>query len=255
MVRRLKKNKKLLIIIIPAIILLILTIVIIFMMDKPEPIIETEEIDVEQLRTDFDHIFNNNENEFVVSQIHIEDEKNGIFDMSVNIPRLNIEGETAEKINNEINQIFINKLMKVGNESSIYTILKIDFSTEINDDILSLAIKCVLKEGANPQRTIIKTYNYDLNENKEVEIDDLIKDDKKDEIQKQIEKKIENEIKRENTIVEQGYNVYRRDLESDIYKLENATEFYIGKDNVLYIIYCYGNNSYTSETDLIITKI
>lgn len=48
--------------------------------------------------------------------------------------------------------------------------------------------------------------------------------------------------------------MYRRDENSEIYILENATEFYV-KDNILYIIYSYGNNNYTSKTDLIITTI
>ena len=65
---------------------------------------------------------------------------------------------------------------------------------------------------------------------------------------------VKKEIKKENTIADQGYNVYRRDANSEIYRLENATEFYI-KNNIMYIIYCYGNNSYTSEVDLIITKV
>ncbi len=72
-------------------------------------------------------------------------------------------------------------------------------------------------------------------------------------MQEEINQKIQLKLK-EATLAEQGYNVYRRDVDSDIYKIENANEFYI-KDKILYIIYCYGNNSFTSEVDLIVTKI
>ena len=77
---------------------------------------------------------------------------------------------------------------------------------------------------------------------------------KREEIQQQINKKIQVAIKKENTIIEQGYKVYRRNPESSIYILENATEFFV-KDGIVYIIYSYGNSSFTSEMDLIIDKI
>ena len=48
--------------------------------------------------------------------------------------------------------------------------------------------------------------------------------------------------------------MYRRNPESSIYILENATEFFV-KDGIVYIIYSYGNSSFTSEMDLIIDKI
>lgn len=236
------------------IIVLVITAVVL-LKDKNTEQIAKESINVEQLTNSFDDIFDNKENEYVVSQLYIKDEKAGMFDMNAHVPKLNIKGEAAEKINNEIGRIFIDTLMKIGNESTIYTICKMDFATEINGDILSLAIKCVLKEGSNPQRTIIKTYNYNLEENKTLEITELIKEDKQEKVQKQIEQKIETEIKREKTIIKQGYSVYRRNVDSDIYILENAKEFYLGKDKILYIIYCYGNSSYTTETDLIITKL
>ena len=37
-----------------------------------------------------------------------------------------------------------------------------------------------------------------------------------------------------------------------MYNVENTTEFFLGKDNFLYLIYAYGNDNYTSELDLVI---
>ena len=45
--------------------------------------------------------------------------------------------------------------------------------------------------------------------------------------------------------------MFTRDTKSDIYKIENATEFFV-HDNNLYIIYAYGNDKITGEMDLVV---
>ena len=67
-------------------------------------------------------------------------------------------------------------------------------------------------------------------------------------IRKEI-KEIESKV---NELAQLGYKVYTRDVNSDIYKLDNITEFFISNDNVLYIIFAYGNQSNTSEMDLVV---
>lgn len=256
--RILIKNKKtLLIIIIVAIIIIISVIVSIILLrnkDKTE-IIEEQSIDEGKMERQFDTMFNNKENDYVKTRFNIMDEDPGKFLINAHIPEVTLENEYAKQINNEIQEIFINKLIEILEQSETYTIYNLDYCTEVNNDILSLAVKCVLKDGANPQRTIIKTYNYNLEKGKLIEITDLVPEEKKEEIQSKINKRIEKEIKKEETIIEQGYNVYRRNSESEVYKLENSTEFYMTEGNIIYIIYCYGNNNYTNEMDLIITKI
>ena len=67
---------------------------------------------------------------------------------------------------------------------------------------------------------------------------------------------IANKIKQEQAKVEElkklGYNIFERDPSNDMYKVENTTEYFLGKDNFLYLIYAYGNENYTSELDLVI---
>ena len=46
--------------------------------------------------------------------------------------------------------------------------------------------------------------------------------------------------------------MYERDLKSDMYKIENTTNYFLTQDGYIYIIYCYGNNDYTNEMDIII---
>lgn len=49
-----------------------------------------------------------------------------------------------------------------------------------------------------------------------------------------------------------GYEVYTRNVDDEMYNLENTSNFLLGEKSHLYIIYAYGNNNFTSETDLII---
>lgn len=203
---------------------------------------------------EFDDIFNSKGNEYISTLYTIQDKKSGKYKIEIEVPYLHIENGLNNEINKQINDVFINKILQIINSSEVYTTLKIDYATSINENIVSLAVRCILKEGSNAQRTIIKTYNFNLETNKLVEITELIPEEKRASVQGTIDKEIEKKVKKENTIVAEGYNVYRRNPESDIYILENAKEFFI-KDNVLYIIYSYGNSSYTSEIDLIMTKI
>ena len=72
-----------------------------------------------------------------------------------------------------------------------------------------------------------------------------------EEIQNKIKSEIELEEKKVNDLKQLGYNIYDRDISNDIYKVENTTEFYLTGDT-LYIIYAYGNETHTSEMDLVI---
>lgn len=213
-----------------------------------------EQIDKEQLEIAFNDLFNNEENEYVSTLYKIQEDKSGKYKIEAYIPRIHLDDEIDNKVNSEINSAFVNKILQVYNESKIYTILRINYATSIQDNKLSIIIKCSLKEGSNAQRTIIKTYNYDIEKKEPIILSDLIQEQKKSDLQEEVNEKIQMKIKKEETLAEQGYNVYRRDSNSDIYKIDNAKEFYI-KDKILYIIYCYGNNSFTSEVDLIVTKI
>ena len=51
-----------------------------------------------------------------------------------------------------------------------------------------------------------------------------------------------------------GYNIYQRDLNSDIYEIKNSNNYFLGPDGTIYIIYAYGNTRYTSEKDIVVIK-
>lgn len=252
-----KNKKKIIYSAIGVLAIAILSIMIIYNSGKRtnrDKMSEEEPIDKEQLEIEFNDLFTNEENQYVSTLYKIQEEKSGKYKIDAYIPRIHLDNKIDNEVNNEINSSFVNKILQVYNDSKIYTILKINYATSIQDNRLSVIIKCSLKEGSNAQRTIIKTYNYDIESKEKIKIVDLIQEQKKADLQEEINQKIQLKLKKEATLAEQGYNVYRRDVESDIYKIENTNEFYI-KDKILYIIYCYGNNSFTSEVDLIVTKI
>ena len=140
--------------------------------------------------------------------------------------------------------------MKSQNKNTIYTV---EYVANVQDDILSVMIRSNLKEGSSAQRVIIQTYNYDLRNNKEITLEEVLRIEQLD--KPIVQNTIDNEIKAEQKKVEDlkklGYNIYNRDTSSDIYKVENSKEFYL-TNNTLYVIYAYGNNSFTSETDIVI---
>lgn len=250
------KNKKQLglkILIIISAISIVTIIVIMLVLGKKSTSAGTE-IDIDKLEMQFEDLFTSEENEYVSTAYNIEENKNGEYSIYAKIPSIHISNSVDSKVNKEINDIFIKKMLEVYNNSRIYTKLSIDYATTVNDNILSLAIRCTLKEGATVQRKIIKTYNIRIPEGEILGILSIIPSEQEEGIQEKINRTIQNNIKKENEIIMQGYQTYKRDIDSDIYLIENATEFYV-KNNVLYIIYSYGNNNYTSEIDLIVTTI
>lgn len=228
---------------------------------------KTEE-EKNQLETDFLKIFNNNiENtegnydskkedttkNLVYTIQEKKETKTNSYDLEIHIPYINIKNEIVDKYNKEIEEVFVNmknKVLKSENRNIIYTV---EYVANVQDGILSVMIHSNFKEGTNAQRVIIKTYNYDLRNNKEITLQEMLKFEQLEEqkIQNQIKYEIETEQKKVEDLKQLGYNIYNRNIDSDIYKIENTTEFYITKD-VLYIIYPYGNEAETSEMDLII---
>ena len=104
------------------------------------------------------------------------------------------------------------------------------------------------------ERVGVRTYNYDLKGGKLVNLSDLIK------LKETTVNKVQSII---NSDIKQAYNnakiiaveygtLYERDLSSDIYKVENAENFFLTQDGNVYIVYAYGNNDYTNEMDIII---
>ena len=221
----------------------------------------------ETLLAEFDQVFTNNiqtsqeqinfkpkENDkpIVYTTLEKKESKLNSYDIEVHIPHININSEIINKYNNEIED-FVNKTNSVLESKNRNTIYTVEYAANVQEDILSLIIRSNLKEGSSAQRVIIQTYNYDLRNNKEISLEEVLKIEgiNKTEVQAKIKTDIENEQKKVEDLKALGYNIYSRNISSDIYNVENSKEFYL-TDNTLYIIYAYGNETFTSETDLIV---
>ena len=176
------------------------------------------------------------------------------YELKVNIPYININNDTIEEFNSQIKDTFEKKAKSIINTQSNNVIYTVDYSAYISNNILSLVVRSTLKEGTNPQRDIIQTYNYDLTNQKEYTIDDML--NAKGMTKKEANQKIKEEIKTQQEKAEEleklGYTTYKRDYTSDVYNINNVTEYFMGEDNALYVIYAYGNENNTNEMDVVI---
>ena len=226
---------------------------------------EEEKIEIE---ADFIKLFNNTfdnkegdynnkkseiDKELVYTKFEKKETKVNSFDLEVHVPEINIKSEEVDKCNKEIKEIFIDfvdKIVQSENKNVIYTV---DYTANIQNGILSVMIHSNFKEGTKAQKVIIKTYNYDLRNNKELKLQEVVGFEQLNEnkVQDMINTKIESEQKKVKDLEGLGYNIYNRDIKNDMYKIENTEEFYM-TENVIYIIYPYGNNAETSEMDLVI---
>ncbi len=227
---------------------------------------EEENINYEDLKNNFQEIFTDsinkettaklefNYDELLYLKYDIEEEKLGKYNITAKIPGFRENTETLKKINQEIYDVFAREILKIAADSSTNSTFNLDYAGYVNNNIISLAIMCKYKKGANAQRRIVQTYNYDIENDRLLTIEDLIqyKNLEKKDVQEKINKTIKDENSKSKTIIEQGFNVYVRDEASEVYEVENTPNFFLGKNNYLYLVYAYGNNNYTDVIDLVI---
>lgn len=229
---------------------------------------ENEQIEenYQGLKNNFQEIFTNsinleataklnvNYNELIYTKYDINDEKSGKYLVQAKIPAFKGTSDVQKKVNKEIYNTFAKEILKIANNATEFTTFNLNYVVYVNNNIASLAIMCTYKNGTNAQRRMIQTYNYNIDEDKLLNVEDIIEYKKLN--KEEVQNKINTEIKKANNAIKnisnQGYNVYLRDEESEIYKLENTANFFLGKNNYLYLVYAYGNNNYTSEIDLVI---
>lgn len=226
---------------------------------------KTEE-QTELLKTEFEQIFTNrienaegqenkkkeSDKELVYTKTERKESKLNCYDIEVHIPYINIDNEKVEEYNKEIEEFVekTNSVLESQNRNTIYTV---EYVANVKDGILSLIIRSNLKEGSSAQRVIIQTYNYDLRNNKEITLAEVLKIEglNKYEIQEKVKNEITIAQKKVEDLKNLGYNIYSRELDNGMYQVENSKEFYL-TENTLYIIYAYGNETFTSEMDLIV---
>ena len=158
-----------------------------------------------------------------------------------------------QNFNNEIEKTFKGKTEDILNNPDKNAIYTVKYKAYVENKILSVIIYSDLKQDTSAQRDIVQTFNYNLEENKELTLEDTLKIyelDKKD-TQKIINDDIQAEQKKSEDLIQLGYNVFSRDLNSEIYKIENIKEYFIHNGNI-YIIFAYGNTNLTTQMDIVI---
>ena len=195
-----------------------------------------------------------NTKDIVCTALDTKESKPGSYEINVVLPVINIDSEITKEYNKEIENVFKAKLDSVLETENKDIAYSTEYVASVNNNILSLMIKSNLKEGSNnAQRTIIQTYNYDINKDKELTLKDVLKTNNLEEetIKSTIRAEIEKSQKRVNEFKELGYSIYSRNPNSSIYEIKNSKEFYC-TSNTLYIIYAYGNEDFTSEMDVVV---
>ncbi len=224
---------------------------------------------INELEVNFEKIFNNSvTNVSDMNNRKRMDEEYGIiysgyiknetvdtkYSIDVEIPLVNIENDEVRNFNIQTQDSFYQKAIDIQNNQNIQnTIYTVEYTANIYNDILSLVIISNLKEGSNPQRVIIQTFNYDLRNNKVISLEEVfdIENIEVETVQERINEKIEVEQNKTEDLLSLGYEIYSRNTNDPMYEISKETQFYINS-NEIYIIYAYGNSLNTSEYDIVI---
>lgn len=237
--------------------------------------VDTKTIDLEKIKSEFNSLFTNKLNlqeyevpenikklnegkEIIYTGYEIKQEKEDKYNLNINLPIFNISSDTANNYNKITQQVFADKANEIilgeAVDADIYSIYNIDYTAYLNDNILSLVIKSTLKEGTKAQRVIVQTYNYDLQTAKEADLLDILeeKEISKESVNNKIEEYVTYAYNNSQAVqAATSQTVYKRDLNSAIYLVDNVNSFFLGEDGKIYIVYAYGNSNFTSEIDII----
>lgn len=192
--------------------------------------------------------------DLVYTGYNLVNEDENYYSVNAMIPVLNINTIAAKQINGEMKKEFYDKANGIMRQNEKHMIYNVSYIAFVNLDVLSIVIKSSLKEGNEPEKVTIKTYNYNIPNEKTVLLEDLIelKETTVEAVQSSIDKEIKNADVNARIIAEEYGATYKRDLTSAMYKVENTENYFLTQDGYVYIIYAYGNDNYTNEMDIII---
>ena len=207
--------------------------------------------------TDVEKIPGLTEQEIVYSAYNVQEEKDGKYSVNINLPVVNVNGNLGTEYNNNTQEIFVNKANEILANSKVYTIYNIEYTAYLNDNILSVVLKSTLKEGDNPQRIIIQSYNFDIRTNQKVTLNDVLDeydistDDANDKIEEYIKEANRRSEAVSQALAQTGQKVYKRNINDAMYVTDNVKYFLVGPNGKIYVIYPYGNSEFTSEVDVV----
>lgn len=208
---------------------------------------ETEEEDLTE-------VIKLNKEKAIVYAAYENQSQTGSYEVDIHLPVINIAGEVVAGFNEITQKVFANKASEVlKNTNSYKTIYSVNYVGYVTGDILSVAIKSTLKEGNNPQRVIVQTYNYNLYTGQRVSFLGALTEAgiNKKNAQNKIEKTIKTAADEANILAQSGYSIYTRNLNDEMYQVQNVNNFLMKPDGKLYTIFAYGNQNFTSEMDVV----
>ena len=187
------------------------------------------------------------------SSVTLKTNVDGKYDITAYIPIININNDVAKGYNMNTQNVFVSKINDIMSNSKQNTVCNISYTSYITNNILSVAIMASLKEGNSAQRVIVQTYNYNLTTGQDVKIGDILtlRELDKTAVNNKINSVITKAANDAKSMSESGYNIYQREVTSDLYDVSSVNNFIQGPNGELYIIYAYGNTSFTSEMDVI----
>ena len=196
----------------------------------------------------------NNDYDIVVTAYNYKEDKENIT-IDVAIPYINVQYDSARLFNKQISENYKNRAEVLKSQvSSLSIIYSVQYKAYIQNNILSLAIRSEYKEGNKSQRISVETFNYNLVEKREVNINEIL--NLKNITANDATKRVKDEIKKiqeqNQPLIDQGYSFYQRDYNSSEYEVSNCKQFLYGKNGMLYLVYPYGNKEDTSEMDVVI---
>lgn len=193
-------------------------------------------------------------NSLVYTGYNLVNEDENYYSVNAQVPVINIDNDAAKTINSQIKTEFYDKANQVMRTKEGKTVYLVSYVAYVNKDVLSVVVKSSLKEEGKSEKVMVKAYNYSIPSNETIPFDEFLKlrGLSTEEVQAKINSSIKEADHNAKIIAEQFGNLYERDLNSSIYKVENAETYFINQEGYLYLVYAYGNNDYTNEMDVIV---
>ena len=206
---------------------------------------DSDQIDVDKIE---------NGKSLVYKGYSIENEDENYYQVNIDLPIININNNKIKQINKEIKEDYYDKANNIMRTAKSYTVYKVSYAAYINEGVLSIVIRETYKAGNKAETVVVRTINYSIPDERELSLNDLIKLKKTDKetVQKNIDDTIEIEYNNALAIEKEFGSTYKRDLNNEIYKVDNAISYFLTNDGYVYIIYAYGEYADTNEIDIVI---
>lgn len=190
--------------------------------------------------------------DLVYTAAELQDTKD-LYEINLKIPIININNEITQRFNQNTQEIFADRANKILQGTTEKTIFDVEYVAYLNGDILSLVIMSTLKEGEQPQRVIVQTYNYNVRTKAEVTAEEMLTSLHYDinTVNDEIKREIKQVSEEAAALQQSGYEGYNRNPEDSRYQVKNAKTYFMGENGAVYLVYAYGNNDVTSEMDII----